>query len=165
MCGYVDDLNGLTRGRSLFDGTFHALAAHLVRIPAVVADKLEALVRNMLRDGRDEVAGGEDLEVALSLRVHGRAAHARPAGRVDLHRFDGEEVPDDVLGQALQVFALVGQHASAAMYVEAGMHPAAQHLSAGRRQKVLVHEECDDPRPEQLLQRLEAYIGQDVGQP
>jgi len=67
--GDVDDLNGLTRGRSLLGGTLHALATHLVGVPAVVADKLEALVRNMLRDGRDEVAGGEDLEVALSLRV------------------------------------------------------------------------------------------------
>jgi hypothetical protein len=42
---------------------------HLVGVPAVVADHLRALVRDMLSDGRDEVGGGEDLEVAVDLGV------------------------------------------------------------------------------------------------
>ena len=41
MFGDVDDLHGLTRSRGHFGGTLVALAAHLVRIPAVVADKLD----------------------------------------------------------------------------------------------------------------------------
>jgi hypothetical protein len=40
-------------------------AAHLVAVPAVVADHLRALVRDMLGDGGQEVGGGEDLEVAV----------------------------------------------------------------------------------------------------
>ena len=42
-------------------------AAHLVAVPAIVADHLDALVRDMLGDGGQEVGGGEDLEVAIDL--------------------------------------------------------------------------------------------------
>jgi hypothetical protein len=48
---------------------FVALAAHLVAVPAVIPDELEALVRDVLGDGRYEVARTEDLEVALNLGV------------------------------------------------------------------------------------------------
>jgi hypothetical protein len=44
-------------------------AAHLVAIPAVVADHLDALVRDMLGDGGQEVGGGEDLEVTVDLGI------------------------------------------------------------------------------------------------
>jgi len=84
------------------------LAAHFARVPAVVPDKPKALGGDVLGDGSDEVAGSEDLEVAPDLRVHAGAVHDRPAGRVDLHLLDGQGVPDDVLGQALRVFAFVG---------------------------------------------------------
>jgi hypothetical protein len=84
----------------------------------------------MLGDGGDEVARCEDLEVALYLRVEARAVDDRPV-RVcpvrgaDLHFLHGKGVADDVLGQALDVLALVRQHTPAAVHVEPGMHPAA----------------------------------------
>ena len=71
--GDIDDLHGPARGFGLFDGTFVALAAHLVGVPAIVAGELEALVRDVLGDGGDEVARTEDLEVALNLRVEAGA--------------------------------------------------------------------------------------------
>ena len=46
---------------------------------------------------------------------------------VDMHPFDREGVGDDVLGQAIQVLALVRLHAPAVVDVEPGMHPAAQN--------------------------------------
>ena len=72
--------DGLAGGLGLFGGTLVALAAHLVGIPAVVADKLEALVGDVLGDGGDKVAGGEDLEVALNLRVEAGAVDDGPVG-------------------------------------------------------------------------------------
>ena len=44
-------------------------AAHLVAVPAVVADHLYALVRDMLGDGGQEVGGGEDLEIPVDLGI------------------------------------------------------------------------------------------------
>ncbi|MCX6930576.1 MAG: hypothetical protein NT154_46325, partial [Verrucomicrobia bacterium] len=44
-------------------------AAHLVAVPAVVADHLRTLVRDMLGDGSEKVGGGEDLEVAVDLGI------------------------------------------------------------------------------------------------
>lgn len=70
MFGYVDDLNGTERGCGIFSCVFVALAAHLVRVPSIIPDKLEALIRDVLGDGRYEVARTEDLEVALNLGVH-----------------------------------------------------------------------------------------------
>jgi hypothetical protein len=49
---------------------------------------------------------------------------------------------------ALQVFALAGQYATAAMYIEPGMHPAAQHPGAVGWQQTLLDQQRDDPRPE-----------------
>jgi hypothetical protein len=166
----VDDLDGLhPRGVGLFGGALVALAAHLVAVPAVVADKLEALVRDVLRDGGDEVAGGEDLEVAPDFGVEAgtvdnRSVRVAPVRGADLHLLDGEWIADDVLGQALQVLALAGQHAAAAVDVEAGMDPAAEHVRPCHRQQPLVRQKRDDPRPEQLLQRLEARLRQHVEQ-
>ena len=50
------------------------------------------------------------------------------------------------------------------MQVEAGMHPPTQHSCALRREEPLVHEEGDDPRAEQLFQRLQAHLRQHVEQ-
>ena len=43
--------------------------AHLVAVPAIISDHLSAFIRDMLRDGGQEVGGGEDLEVAVDLGV------------------------------------------------------------------------------------------------
>ena len=68
VLGDVDDLYGLASScGSLLGGVLVALASHLVRIPTVVPDELEALVRDVLSDRCDEVARGEDLEVALKI--------------------------------------------------------------------------------------------------
>lgn len=53
----------------------------------------------------------------------------------------------DVLGQAFEVLALMGLDAVAAMHVEAGMHPAAQHPGAFGREESLFAQEGDDARP------------------
>ena len=116
MFGNVDDLHDLTRCRGLFGGTLVALAAHLVRIPPVVTDKLEALVRDVLGDGGDEVAWRENLEVALYLRVELGAVDDQAIGvglvrGADLHLLHGEGVADDVLGQAAQVLEQVAVEA------------------------------------------------------
>jgi len=168
--GDIDDLHGPARGCGLFGGVFVALAAHLVAVPAVIPDELEALVRDVLGDGRYEVARTEDLEVALYLRIEAgtvdnRSVRIGAVGLRDLHLFDGEGVADDVLGQPLDVPALVGQYPPAPMHVEPGMHPAAQHLGAGGWQQTLLDQKCDDSRTEHLLQRLDAHIGQAVEQP
>ena len=130
MLRHIDDLDGLARGFGLFGGALIALATHLIRIPAVVAHELETLVRDVLGDGGDKVAGGEDLEVALNLRVEARVVdhgpvRVGPVRGADLHLLHGEGIADDVLGQTFQVFTLVGQHAPAAVYVEPGVDPAA----------------------------------------
>ena len=67
---------GLARGLLC---TLPALTAHLVGIPAVVTHHLKALIRNVLRDRRDEIAHREYLKVALDLRVHSRAIENRIA--------------------------------------------------------------------------------------
>ena len=123
--GHVDDLYGVAGGLGRFKSLFLTLAAHLIAIPAVVADQLKALVGDVLGDGGDKVAGGEDLKVALNLGVMAGAVDDGAAAFLDLHLFDGERIADDVLGEAFEVFALVGLDAVAAMHVESGMHPAA----------------------------------------
>ena len=122
-----------------------ALSAHLVAVPAVGADKLETLVRDVLGNGGDEAAGRENLEVALYLRVEpgavdDRAVWVGAAWLCNLHLIDGEGVTDDVLGDPLKLLAFVGEYPPAAVHVEPGMHPAAQHVRPCRRQEALVHE-------------------------
>ena len=58
-------------------------------------------------------AASEDLEVVLYLGVHAAAVDDSPGAFVDLPLLDGEGVADDVLGEALQVVALVGQNTAA----------------------------------------------------
>jgi hypothetical protein len=124
----------------------------------------------VLGDGRYEIARREDLKIALYLGVEGRAVDDRTvwvgaAWPCNLHLVDSKGVADDVLGEALQILSLVGQHPAAAVHVEPGMHPASQHVGPRHRQQTLVHQKRDNPRPEHLLQRLEAHIGQAVEQP
>jgi hypothetical protein len=87
---------------------------------------LEALIGNVLRNRRYEIAGGKDLKVALNLGVHAGAVDdgAVPVhriGRFELHFLEGEWIPNDVAGNAFEVLPLVGLDAAAAVDVEAGM--------------------------------------------
>ena len=50
--------------------TLPALPAHLVGVPAVVTHHLKALIRNVLRDCRDEITCAEHMKVALDLLIH-----------------------------------------------------------------------------------------------
>ena len=87
-------------GFGLFGSVFVALPPHLVRVPTDVPDELETLVRDVLGDRRDEVAGREDLEVTVDLRVH--------AGTVDDAAVGHEEVKMRV---PIEVFAVgVNRH-------------------------------------------------------
>ena len=85
---------GLARGLLR---TLPALAAHLVGIPAVVTHHLKALIRNVLRDRRDEIACREYLKVALDLRVHSRAIENRITRTIHLHLRHGERIANNVL--------------------------------------------------------------------
>jgi hypothetical protein len=58
----LDDLDGLACGFGLFGSVFVALPPHLVLVPTDVPDELKTLVGDMLGDGGDEVARGENLE-------------------------------------------------------------------------------------------------------
>ena len=59
--------------------------------------------------------GGDSVEAGA---VDERSVRIGPAGGADLHLLDGERVADDVLGQTLQVLALIWQDAAAAVHVE-----------------------------------------------
>ncbi len=88
------------------------------------------------------------------------------AGRVGSGMHTDAFLPQSEMAQNLfDHLALVRQHPAAPVHVEPGMHPAAQHVRPRGRQQALVHEKRDDPRPEHLLQRLEAGLGHDVEQP
>jgi len=63
--GHIDDL-ALGRGHGFGVRLFEAQATHLVGVPAVVADELEAFVRDVLGDAGDEVARAEHFKIAGS---------------------------------------------------------------------------------------------------
>jgi hypothetical protein len=65
---------------------FGGNAAHLIGIPAIVAHKLKTLVGNVLGDGGNEVAGREDLKIAVNLGVHPGAVDD---GAVPVHGVGG----------------------------------------------------------------------------
>jgi len=115
----VVDLQGIAGSLGLVVGPLVAFPPHLIRVPAV-AEEWEALVRDLLGYRRYEPAQVEDLEVSLDLRVQAGAVDDRPLGvgavRLrDLHLLDGKGITDEVLGEALQIFAPAGQDAAAAM--------------------------------------------------
>jgi hypothetical protein len=72
---------------------------------------------------------------------------------------------DDVLGQALQVVALVRRDAPAAMDVEPGMLPTTEHVRPLRGEKTFAYQKGNYPRAEHLFERLEADVRKDVEQP
>ena len=55
--------------------------------------------------------------------------------------------------------------ALAAVDVEPGMRPAAQHPGAFRRQEPIPHQKRDDPCAEKFLQRSEAHVGHHMKKP
>ena len=61
--------SALTHARTARRQAPVADAPHLVAVPAVVAGHLRALVRDMLRDGGQEVGCGEDLKVTVDLGI------------------------------------------------------------------------------------------------
>jgi len=131
----------------------------------------------MLGDAGDKVAGAEHFKVALDFRVHPGAVNDRVAGAVGLHFIDGEWVADDVLGQPLhacpagarearrRILAVAWRDALAAVDVEPGVRPSAQHPGALRRQESLLDQKCDDPCAEEFLQRGEAHVGHHMKKP
>ena len=184
--GHVDDLHALLHlfVRLLFFVAFLTLSPHLVGVPAVVTHKLKTLVGDVLGDGGDKVAGGEDLKVAVNLGVHAGtvddgAVLVDGVGRLELHFFGREGVADDlpamlrllaqasialqagVAGDAFEVVAFVGLDAAAAMHVEAGVLPLLEHAGALGWQEALLAEEGDEPGAEQLLHRVHAVVGED----
>ena len=164
--GHVDDLHALCHlfGLFLLLGAFLALAAHLIGIPAVVAHELKALVGDVLGDGGDKVAGGEDLKVAMDLGVHAGAVDdgavlVHGVGRLEFHFLGRERVADDIPCDTLQILAFVGHDAAAAVNVEAGVFPLLEHASALGRQEALLAEEGDEFGAEQPLHRIHSVLG------
>src|ERR1039458_3044113 len=88
--------NARTMRNQLRRQAMMADAAHFVAVPAVVTDHLRALVRYMLRDGGQEVGGGEDLEVAVDLGIEPGAVDDHVRGGFERHLFHGEGIPQDV---------------------------------------------------------------------
>jgi len=162
--GNVDDI-ALGRIHDFGIRLLEPLAAHLVGIPSVIAHELEAFVRDVLGDAGDEVARAEHFKIALDLRVHPRAVNDRVPGAVGLHFIDRERVADDVLGEPLHVLAVTGRHALAAVDVEPGVRPSAQHPGAFRRQEFLFHQKRDAPCAEEFLQRSKAHVGHHMEKP
>lgn len=69
MHGNVNDPRGRAFCLCLFCRAQSPLTAHLVAVPAIIPDELEALVRDVLSDSGYEVARGEDFEVPSDLRI------------------------------------------------------------------------------------------------
>ncbi len=113
-----------------------------------------------------QLARAEDLKVAVNLGVHaGAVDHGTflvdGVGRLELHFFQRERIADDIAGDALQVFSLVGLDAAAAVDIEAGLFPALEHAGAFGLQETLLAEEGDELGAEQLLHRVHAVFGKD----
>ena len=112
-----------------------------IGVPPIVADKLEAFLRDVPGDGCNEVARGENLEVlrhaqgpersrgvALDLHVHSRtvddrAVEAATVRLGDLHLIQGERVADEILGETLDILTLLRQYPAAPVDIETRMHP------------------------------------------
>ena len=90
------------------------------------------------------MARAEPFKIALDLRVHPGAVNDRVPAAIGLHFIDRERVADDVLGEPLHVLAVTGRHALAAVDVDPGVHPSAQHPGAFRRQESPFHQKRDN---------------------
>lgn len=133
-----------------------------VGVPPVVAHHLEAFVGNVLRDGRNELLGGEDFEITLGLGMHPRAVNDGAVLGVVDHLLFGERVADDVLGYAFKPGGIVTPQRLAVVYTEAAVLPAQELAGHLRREQLLLDEHPDDPHAKELFQRLGADPGRDV---
>ena len=88
---------------------------------------LEAFVRNVLRDGRNELLGGEDLEITLGLGVHPRAVDDGAVFGVVDHLLLGERVADDVLRDTFKPGGIAAPQRLAVVHAE----PPVLSLSKG----------------------------------
>ena len=67
-------------------------------------------VRYMLGDGSQKVGGGEDIEVAVDLGIEPGAVDDHVGQELQCHFLHGEGVPEDVLGEVLQIGFGLGWH-------------------------------------------------------
>jgi len=89
-------------------GDERCLAAGLVRVEAVVADRLLALGREMEEGGGDEVGGFEDLEVPLGGVVALGAVDDGLGCFVPSDFLKGEGMAEEIFGEAFAAGAVVG---------------------------------------------------------
>ena len=66
-------------------GPLIALPAHFIGVPAIVAHELKMFIWDVLGDGGDKLAGGEDFKVALDLGVHAGAVDDGAGFRIGVH--------------------------------------------------------------------------------
>ena len=119
----------------------------------------------MLGDGRDEVAGLKDLEIAPDLGIEARAVDDRFPRGIGMHFIQREGVTDDVLGEAFEILTTGGGDPSAAMDVESRVSPAEQHPGSLGQQEFLFDQKANDPCPEEFFQRCKAELGHDMKHP
>ena len=122
------------RGRAAVLGAV-ALAAHLVGIPAVVAEHLRAFVRDVLGDGGQEISGGEDFEVAVDFGIELGAVDDGVGGGFQRHFCHGEGVSQDVLGEFFELGLVLGRNRLTGVDVEAGVFPGVENLDAFGREE------------------------------
>jgi hypothetical protein len=137
-------------------------APHLVAVPAIVADHLGALVRDMLRDRGQEVGGGEDLEVPVDLGVESGAVDDDVRRGFQGHFFDGEGVARGVLRKVFEVAGGLRRDAIAGVDVEAAVLPGVEDLDAFRREELLLDEQLDDLGAEEFLEWLDRGVWRGV---
>jgi hypothetical protein len=101
------------------------LAAGFVGVEAVVADGLFSLGREVVDDGGDEIGGFEDFEVALGGVVAFGAVDDGLGGGVPGDFLEGERMAEEIFGEALATFGVVGGDGFFATVVDvkAGMFP------------------------------------------
>jgi len=129
-----------------------AHAAHLVRVPPVVADHLGAFVGDVLGDGGQGVGEGEDLEVAVDFGVEARAVDDHVGGGFQDHLFHGERIAQDVLGEVLQVGLGLGRHLLTGMQVEPAVFPGTceRRLSRKEAQEAQREKSTQDSRTKRI---------------
>ena len=101
------------------------LAAGFVGVEAVVADGLLALEREMVDNGGDEVGDFEDFEVSLGGVVALGAVDDGLGGGVPSDFLEGERMAEEIFGEALAAFGVVGGDGffAAVVDVETGVFP------------------------------------------
>lgn len=119
-------------------------AARFVAVPAVVADHLNAFIRDVLGYRRDEVCGLEDFKVTVDFGVEARAVDEGVCRGFNGHFFNGKRVAQDVLGQALKVSLGFGRDALAVVDIEAAVPPRIENLNPLRWKQFGFDEVVDD---------------------